>query len=166
VSSAVAATSGSLETTFGTGGFSTVQLGTWVAAAACVVQSDGKIVTTGEANINGTNVIVSTRMMPDGSLDPTFGSNGIASFPGAGVNAITLQSDGKIVLAGVGASAVRLNPNGSMDAGFGSYGLAWAQIGTSDAANGIAIQTNGKIVFAGAATINGHIVPSVPRLVG
>jgi uncharacterized delta-60 repeat protein len=127
-------------------------------------QADGKLLLTGTA-VSGSNVVATARLNTNGTLDSSFGSGGIARFNGAGVNAMTIQASGKILLAGVGASVVRLNSNGSMDTSFGDRGLAWAQTGSSDAANGITIQpSDGKIVLAGGATINGRIVLSVVRM--
>ena len=39
-------------------------------------------------------------MAQAGSLDPTFGTNGISTTPNSGANATALQSDGKILVAG------------------------------------------------------------------
>jgi uncharacterized delta-60 repeat protein len=120
-------TLGSVDTTFGDNGFATVSLGTWAGAVA--VQPDGEIVSAGEATEDGHNVIVSTRMTASGSLDPSYGTGGIATVSingGAGVEsgaAIALQPDGKIVIAGCGPdtgagplafAAVRLNTDGTL----------------------------------------------------
>ena len=48
---AAAAVPGSLDTTFGNGGYATVSVGSLAEASAVVVQPDGKIVTAGEANV-------------------------------------------------------------------------------------------------------------------
>ena len=165
-----AAVAGSLDTTFGSGGYATVSLGSLAEAAAVVVQPDGKIVTAGEATVNGTNVIVSTRMTSTGTLDASYGVGGIVTVAingGAGVDSgagLTLQSDGKIVIAGCGRragggpvsfAAVRLLPNGSLDPSFGVGGVRTVSIGAEAIANAVVIQTDGKIVLAGVA-VTGH----------
>jgi len=72
----------------------------------------------------------------DGDLDPTFGSGGLQFVQIAAgvrdyVNAIAVQSDGKIIIGGEvgdffgpnnGAVLVRLNEDGSLDQTFGSGG--------------------------------------------
>ena len=168
---------GSLDSAFGSGGASLVPFGSWIAAAAVAVQPDGKIVTAGQAELNGTMYIVSTRMTSGGQLDPTYGHRGLVAvdiYGGAGVDsgdALALQPDGKILIAATGHNgtwgqlafaAVRLNPNGSQDATFGHHGVALAAIGASAMANGVAIQHDGKIVLAGTAN-TGHNVFAAAR---
>jgi uncharacterized delta-60 repeat protein len=155
---------GTPDSSFGGGGIAMIPVGSNAWGMAIARQPDGKLLVTGTA-VSGSNVVATARLNTNGTLDSSFGSGGIAKFNGAGVNAMTLQSSGKILLAGVGASVVRLNANGSMDTSFGDRGLAWAQTGSSDAANGVTIQpSDGKIVLAGGATINGRIVLSVVRM--
>jgi uncharacterized delta-60 repeat protein len=94
-----------------------------------------------------------------GSLDPSFGSMGrvTTSFPAGAAwgNALAIQADGKIVVAGSvdGTFALaRFNPDGSLDGSFGSSGLVTTSFAEGDAAgNALAIQANGLIVAAGSA---------------
>jgi uncharacterized delta-60 repeat protein len=163
---ALAAGAGSIDTSFGIAGFSTVALGTSAGAAAVVVQGDGKIVTAGQTEVNGENEIVATRMTTSGALDPTFGSGGVVTVRingGAGVDSgagLALQADGKIVIAGSGRDgtygpltfvAVRLTVNGSLDQSFGVGGVSNVAIGSTSIANAVVIQSDGKIVLAGTA---------------
>jgi len=78
-------------------------------------------------------------------------------FPSFG-NAVTLQKDGKIVVAGtsdVGAdddfAIARYNRNGSLDSTFGTEGKVTTTFGKSsgDIGGGVALQKDGKIVVAG-----------------
>jgi uncharacterized delta-60 repeat protein len=97
-----------------------------------------------------------------GSLDPSFGANGIVATSLRATNAVALQSDGKIVLGGVGVfnnglsdTLIRLNTNGSLDTSFGTGGVANFTPGNTAAANGffaMAIQPNGEIVAAEVTT--------------
>jgi len=93
-----------------------------------------------------------------GSLDPTFGNNGIVTTSMRVLNAVAIQSDGKIILGGLGDAnggvadtLVRLNTDGSLDTSFGSGGVANFQNG-SLGFFAIAIQSNGEIVAAGATS--------------
>lgn len=106
-----------------------------------------------------------------GSLDPTFGSGGIANIPLPENNLLSAtdtvtQSDGKIVtfnqLVGNGKHVIfRLNPDGSLDTTFGNGGSVtfnWLIVKGNTTyygnANGLAIQNiNGteRIVIAGSA---------------
>ena len=98
----------------------------------------------------------------DGSLDNTFGVNGIVTtFFGSGdnyANATAIQADGKIVLAGASFNSngspcfalTRYNTNGSLDNSFGNSGIVTTSFGSGESyANDMAIQTDGKIVVAG-----------------
>src|SRR5581483_11173415 len=90
----------------------------------------------------GATEILATRYDSDGSLDSSFGNNGVATisdphFFGPTGEAI-LQPDGKIVIAGP-AGPVRLNPDGNVDTSFGTQ-----QFFSGPAA--VAIQPDGKIV--------------------
>jgi uncharacterized delta-60 repeat protein len=173
----VSTNAGSLDPSFGQGGYTTVPLGAWVGAAAVAVQPDGRIVTAGEANIDGANVIVSTRMTGDGRLDSSYGSGGIVTVDingNAGVDSgagLALQPDGKIVIAGTGASgatsltfaAVRLLPDGSRDASFGADGIVTVPIGGAAIANAVVVQPDGKIALGGTA-LTDHSVFAAVRL--
>jgi uncharacterized delta-60 repeat protein len=89
-----------------------------------------------------------------GTLDVTFANKGIFTAPTSksAVNAVAIQSDGKIVVAGLGVfnnafadMLFRLNTNGTLDTTFGSGGTAnIAGFGFF----GLAIQPNGDILTA------------------
>jgi uncharacterized delta-60 repeat protein len=137
-------------------------------ANAVALQPDGKIVLAGDCSAGGSRFCVA-RLNADGTLDQSFdgpGGSGDGRFllPSGGsdfANAVALQPDGKILLAG-GCSAggldfcvVRLNADGSLDASFDgpsgtANGYVLLPIGTgNDIANAIAVQSDGKIVLAG-----------------
>jgi uncharacterized delta-60 repeat protein len=157
---------GAADLGFGNSGIVTVPIGSIAAGLAMAIQpSDGDILVTGNADA-GRPVVATVRLHPDGSFDTSFGSGGIATFPGRGINAIALQSTGDILLAGTGPSAVRLLPTGSIDTSFGRRGFAYAPIGTKGSANGVAVQPDGNIVLTGAAVVSGYTVQVVARLLG
>jgi uncharacterized delta-60 repeat protein len=175
---AQAAAQGVLDSGFGSGGSAVVPVGYWAGAGSVAVQSDGRIVTAGEANVAGQNVIVATRMTSAGRLDPTFGGNGVVTVAingGAGVDsgdALVLQRDGRIVIAGSGRdgtygpltfAAVRLTTNGSLDRSFGQTGIVNVPIGSYSIANAVALQSDGKIVLGGTA-LDGHNEFAAARL--
>jgi len=156
---------GDLDSSFNAGGqFPGVQItpiGTGDDAAnAVAIQPDGKIVVAGYATSADKDIAV-TRYLPTGVLDPSFDGDGIVDTTlggGAeGANAVAIQPDGKIVVAGYGYNGtdedfavVRYLPNGSPDPSFSSDGVAPLGIGAGiDIADAIAIQPDGKIVVAG-----------------
>ncbi|MBD8904892.1 hypothetical protein MBTS_22085, partial [Methylobacterium bullatum] len=125
----------------------------------------GKIVVAGYGTgfYSGTDFAM-VRYNANGSLDTTFGSSGkiltpISMGPSADyAYSVTVQADGKIVVAGQGFSAgtsndfavVRYNADGSLDTGFGTGGKILTSVGTgSDTGQSVTVQADGKIVVAG-----------------
>lgn len=158
--------SGALDPSFDGDGIRTVAVGDGGMCVGIALQGDGRLVLTGAVTTASGSAIGTIRLNGDGSLDPAFGTDGISTFAGNGVNALAIQPDGRIVLAGVGATAARLLTNGALDTSFGRSGVIFATLGTNDAANGVALQSDGRIVLGGAATIDGRPVVSVVRLLG
>jgi uncharacterized delta-60 repeat protein len=107
---------GTADTTFGSNGVvrvdfsaggvvsSTFSDGLWDEASKLVVQTDGKIIIGGFTQVAGVFRYAPVRLLSDGSLDTTFGVNGLLSTPFTTQNdlarSIALQDDGKIVVAG------------------------------------------------------------------
>jgi hypothetical protein len=83
---------------------------------------------------------------------------------GSGVNAMTLESSGEILLAGAGPSATLLSTAGAIDPAFGKRGMAFATIGVKGSANGVTVQPDGKIVLTGATNLSGFVVMAVARI--
>jgi uncharacterized delta-60 repeat protein len=99
------------------------------------------------------------RLLSAGQLDPTFGSGGkIADPTHPGANSVVVQTDGKVVEAGLasyGAQAVlslaRFNVDGTPDQSFGYLGGLTQVLGPLGYVGDLAIQPDGKIiVFASA----------------
>jgi uncharacterized delta-60 repeat protein len=165
--------SGTVDSSFGSGGLAVAAIGTSAGAVAATVQPDGKIVTVGEATINGASQMISTRMLANGTMDSSYGNGGwvVVNINGSSAgNAIVLQPNGKIILAGTGNgngalnfAAARLNPNGSLDTSFGYGGVATVPIGPEAIANAVSLQSDGKIVLGGMAYV-GHNAFAAARL--
>lgn len=102
----------------------------------------------------------SLAMAQAGQLDSTFATRGIFTSGFLGFdNALALQSDGKIVVAGnfftqggddQGGTLVRLNTNGTLDTSFGSGGVVISGFGLFGGlvVSSISIQPDGKILAA------------------
>ncbi len=160
-------TDGSPDTSFGSGGKVTTDFdGFAEEASAVAIQTDGKIVVAGFANIPGTGFdFALARYNSDGSLDAAFGSGGKVTTNFFGLSefgsGVAIQKNGKIIVAGTAATSgsfdfalARYNTDGSLDAAFGSGGKINTDFGApSDFANALAIQSNGKIVAAGVASV-------------
>lgn len=172
---------GSLDSTFDGDGKLTTTVGTGGDAQAWAValQPDGKIVAAGYSS-NGANYdFALVRYSADGSVDTTFGVNGIVTTaPGSGndeLYALALQSDGKLVAAGrsttgsgtTDLAVARYNSDGSPDTTFGgSPGPGWVLLNLGsgdDAAFGVKVQPDGKIVAAGSGSNGTNLDVGVAR---
>jgi uncharacterized delta-60 repeat protein len=156
--------SGQLDTGFAGDGSTTVALGPGNdQVQAIAVQADGKILLTGE-HFNGTNSDMAiVRLLPDGTVDTSYGSDGKLIIPIGTDNdfptAMRLQADGKAVVVGTSTingtnrmAVVRVNDNGTLDSTFGDSGKAVISFGTArENAYGLAIRPDGKILVGGSA---------------
>lgn len=146
---------GDLDTTFGTNGIVTTTIGTISQINAVAIQPDGKILAAGQATISSKAINAIARYNNNGSLDTTFGTNGIITKDTAVgsslINAIAIQSDGKIVTVGSGTGSgitiMRFNANGSMDSSFGTNGVFTST--SVSTGRSIALQSDGKILAGG-----------------
>jgi uncharacterized delta-60 repeat protein len=164
---------GTLDRTFGSGGRVTTDLTRYEDSGwALVIQPDGKIVVVGQAGFRGFDKnakLALVRYDADGSLDTTFGNQGIVETDLTKfvelAYAVALQSDGEIVVAGVAGgggdrqrmAVARYESDGSLDTGFGDEG--WTSLDVTpqeDEARGVVIQSDGKIVIGG---ISGLFAP-------
>jgi uncharacterized delta-60 repeat protein len=156
---------GSLDLDFGTDGIVINNLGSDCEKAYSVaIQSDGKIVVAGEFRIGFDDAFLVARYNNDGSLDNSFGLNGVVTTSfgsgGCSANAVVIQQDGKIVLAGFSINEsfyefaiVRYNTDGSLDNSFDADGIVTTSVGSSnDMAFSLALQQDGKIVVAGLSS--------------
>jgi uncharacterized delta-60 repeat protein len=155
---------GALDPTFGTGGKVTTDFFGFTdhAQAGLVVQPDNKLVAGGSAftfTTGGNYDFALARYLPDGTLDPSFGSGGKVTTDLLGFDdqafALARQPDGKLVAAGeAGAdfALARYNPDGTLDPSFGSGGVVTTDFaGSTDRVEALALQSDGKVVAAGQA---------------
>jgi len=157
---------GTLDTSFGEGGkvfAATSPLNE--DANAVALQSDGKIVVGGTlySPVTLSNDFLFVRFNVNGTLDTTFGNNGVTAInQGATdiINAVAIQADGKIV--GVGktsdgdrAAVVRLNLNGSLDTTF-SGGLVYLGLPgfSSESFAKVALLADGRILAGGNGSVS------------
>jgi uncharacterized delta-60 repeat protein len=127
-----------------------------VSARDVVLQPDGKIVAVGEVKDEYALV----RYRPGGSLDRTFSGDGRqrTAGPGPGVaNAVALQSDGRIVVAGgfnrpggAGLQVLRYLADGELDRSFSGDGIVVTPVlSDTSAAQDVVVQADGRIVVVG-----------------
>ena len=151
---------GSLDATFGNGGIVNQTLNTDDLPVAVALVGD-KILVSGSSLIFSSTFrkekdsdFEIARFNSDGSLDQTFGSNGFTLTPFgdkrgdfAGADAMAVQADGKIVVAGTAnvlvnkqlyreLAVARYTPNGALDTTFGNNGQLTIGVGSLDAVVG------------------------------
>jgi uncharacterized delta-60 repeat protein len=145
-------------------------------ATSLLIQQDGRIVlagicdssTTAQSNLD----VAAVRIFPDGSLDPSFGTNGKTSvgfdFASRGNDFafdVVEQLDGKLLLGGSAATAsgatsgaiTRLNKDGRLDTSFGVLGKQSYNFGLPASTTtifGLALQGKQPIAFAIESTSN------------
>jgi uncharacterized delta-60 repeat protein len=155
---------GTIDTSFGVAGRVIDDfLGGDDEPAALAIMDDGKIVVAGSVDYPGEGQYISiAKYNQDGSPDPSFGNNGKlvtnVSSVYERVNDVTVDSDGKILVAGTTFSAfdydflaLRYNSTGVLDPTFGAFGILITDIspGSNDFVYGLTIQPDGKILLAG-----------------
>jgi uncharacterized delta-60 repeat protein len=153
---------GTLDLSFGLDGIVYTDLGMWHdEATAVATQSDGKIVVAGSKKTDLHRDFAVVRYNSDGSLDSTFGVDGIVVTDFSDNErpvGLAIQSDGKIVVAGNGDNGdiylVRYEQDGSLDATFFGGAVKVGSDWTHRAA-GLLLQPDGRIVVAGSFTAEG-----------
>ena len=148
---------GMLDDRFGDGGTVTTSIGPGGGdeARAVAIQSNGRIVVAGTDSWQRFAVV---RYLSDGSLDPTFGGNGVVrtNFTHGDDVAwdMALQPDGKVVAVGAagygqtGFQLARYRHDGALDPTFGDGGTVVTRYHGANA-RAVVLQPNGRIVVAG-----------------
>jgi uncharacterized delta-60 repeat protein len=156
---------GSPDDTFDGDGKTITNLGIYSFGYAAVLQGDGKIVVGGDVLVQALSPFRFglARFDAGGALDPTFDGDGkvVTSFASdAGINALALEPEGKVVAAGLTDNGSNLDfafarylVDGTPDPAFSADGkrtLSFAP-GTEDATIAVRIQDDGRIVAAGVS---------------
>jgi len=170
----IALAAGGLDPSFG-GGVRVIATSLHSHAADLAAQTDGKTVVVGsiQRDTAGDYDFFVSRLLANGSSDTSFGSRRtggvVIPFDLGGnisdmANAVAIQSDGKIVVAGTVTSrsgdtdmgVVRLNMNGTLDSTFGVNGKVTVAFNRGavgrrqDRATDVAI-SSGRIILVGSS---------------
>jgi uncharacterized delta-60 repeat protein len=158
---------GTLDPSFGNGGTVVAELSNREQASGVVVTPSGDVVAVGNRFFTPpdfTGRMVVRWVLSSGAPKPSFGTNGflVVEFPGdpnSRGNAIAVQTDGKVIVAGHAggqAALVRFDADGALDPSFGTGGrVLWACPGVC-AVHGVTVQPDGRIVAL--ATNSGDFV--------
>jgi uncharacterized delta-60 repeat protein len=137
--------SGAADTTFGTNGLVTLDIGTGSDnPRTAIVQPDGKIVVSGHTSDAGVITTVLFRLLPNGQFDSTFGRNGVVhvallAFVAEAYD-VALQGQ-NLIIGGYGRHAstgtvdiisARFLANGTWDMTYGDGGVAVIDVASQD----------------------------------
>ena len=156
---------GSLDSGFGTSGRVFTRMGDANSAAnGVVVQSDGRIVAAGYSYNGDDTDFAVARYLANGALDSSFGGGTGKANTDIGTstdygNAVAVQGDGKILVAGEkwnghdwDFALVRYRADGTLDSGFDTDGKVTTAVSSgSDRGFSVALQSDGNILVAGSA---------------
>ena len=161
INTAVFAQAGQLDSTFNRGGKIITKSNGIAEADAIATQRDGKVIAAGTLITNTDAKAMIVRFKKNGSIDKSFGNNGIDTFSickgkAGSIKALAVSPDGKIVIVGnrtldnpykVETVIFRLNKNGSLDSSFNNTGKEF--IPEFAGTTGLALQPDGKIIING-----------------
>lgn len=170
LASAASASPGSLDPTFGDGGI-VITNGDGFLAGDAILQPNGDIL----VSVGGGTSPGVLRYLPNGSLDPSFGTGGFAPISSstvtAGADGLALQSNGKILVASgatnssdtqQGLDVARLNPNGALDTTFGAGGIEFVPLAAGEVSDdAVLVESGGDILTGGSNSVDlgrGHVV--------
>jgi uncharacterized delta-60 repeat protein len=156
---------GSLDPDFGVGGGTQIVLEGSAFAGGIAVDSQGRIVADAFSAEGGAVI----RLLPDGSRDPSFGTNGLVLFTAPGhtsleVRALVLDAEDRPVVIGDAidpadgesdAMLARFTTGGTPDGTFGSGGFAFSSRDAHSLALFVAERDGSKIAAAGWMTKEG-----------
>jgi len=161
-------TNGSLDNSFDGDGKVTTDFGALESGNAIAVQANGKILVAGSTQLSAFHKadFALVRYNSNGSLDTSFDGDGKLttdfSTSNDEITAITVQADGKILVAGSSDkdfyfgsnissdfALARYNSNGTLDTSFGGDGKVTTNFGGNDFGQSITLQSDGKILVAG-----------------
>ena len=165
---AVYGADGNLAVSFDADGKIETDFGGYEQGLAVATQPDGKIVVAGYAAGSGFSDVAVVRYSTDGSLDTSFDLDGVAFTDAGGFDrghAVSIQSDGKIVVAGRSVDydddssrflVIRYNGDGSLDPSFGGVGVVHTDVQEEfwDEGTDVSVQADGKIVVVGESSVS------------
>ncbi len=129
-------------------------------ARAVIVLDDGRIVAGGYSWNGADRDFALVRYLPDGSLDPGFGLNGMRTDSVGNqddeIVSLVAREDGGIIAAGystgTGGKILILAaylPDGTPDPDFGENGIVYSAVGESAQATGLTLLADGKLLVGG-----------------
>lgn len=148
---------------FGTSGYvlPTFATGQQAYASGVAATPEGLVVVTGLTTAAGSGVVpFLVRYLPNGVMDPVFGSTAMRDMPGALFTSLVRTPEGFFLTGGSrstrgadggerAAVVTRFLPTGHLDVTFGEAGVAWTRSGAHAQVDDVALTPDGGIVAVG-----------------
>ncbi|WP_438811106.1 Ig-like domain-containing protein [Rhodopirellula halodulae] len=144
---------GSLDSSFGIGGIADLTSVGLVSIEGMDLTDDGKLLVA--LSSNNSSLFRAMRINPDGQLDASFGTSGVAGFPNVFSEAIDVATlpNGKFLLLGEDGRMIRGDQFGNVDPMFGNEGEAFVPFSSATKVfTDLLVDGAGNIVIAGTAT--------------
>ena len=160
---------GNLDTAWGTNGIARFDGGSgYDAAVALALDSSGNVYVAGTSRNGNSNEIITVKYSPDGNLDTSWGTDGIARLNGGNVNnkatAMALDLSGNVFVTGYSSSGedesdyvtAKFDVNGDLDSDWGTAGVASYDSGNGvDKTVALALDSLGNAYVTGKSQGNG-----------
>ena len=151
-------TDGTIDTTFGTNGKMSFSSGTGTLSYLydMALQPDVKVVMAGYRWNGSAGDFLMARVNTDGTLDNTFGVNGVAVFDDANsevAESFAINADGSFIVSGYvnnHYTLLKVKSNGTIDTAFGNNGWVTTPFeGLSASSTSTSINAAGRIIVGG-----------------
>lgn len=147
---------GSVDQTFGVGGFTQTDLGDKSSVGDAILTHDGKLVVVAHpsqspsAYLPGVpkGKVALLRFTPAGALDTSFGEGGAAVADGSDAYSLAEDSKGNLIVGG-GTKVVRFTADGKLDSSFAHGGVFTFSSASGFAATGLAIGAKDAVAVSG-----------------
>jgi uncharacterized delta-60 repeat protein len=144
---------GTLDRRFGGDGMVVTDFGGADRASALLIDGTGRIVAAGGSGAPLSSAVALARYRGDGTLDRTFGSDGMVTTEIDNATATAVVAQGTKLLVGAAGSAftlARYHRDGTLDRGFGTDGVHATYFGSSSTPlAALALDRRGRVVAAG-----------------
>lgn len=167
---------GAYDPTFNSTGYKQLTIASSTDLYCLSIDDLGRIVVAGTSSYTAAAI---ARLLPNGTLDPAFGTGGYRIYSVAGltttVTGLQLMSNGKIVFggsvtntsSGMNFYAARLDSTGTVDLSFNTTGYFQTAMGAGsqdDEANNLLVLSDGRIFINGTTIVSSAINEDISML--
>jgi uncharacterized delta-60 repeat protein len=156
---------GNLDRAFSQDGTVTTEVRSYNGLQTLAVDDLDRIVVGGD----DPDGFVLLRYRPNGTLDPAFSGDGMASSTTFGYGfalnyGLAIDDQRRVIASGLASNSrivfalARFTPSGALDPRFGENGLVTTSIGPDARGRGVALDSQGRILVAGSAQNRGAVV--------